>query len=147
MQTMLENIPTCITKEENEALIRDISEEEISQEIWSLGQDKAPRPDGFSIHFFKDFWDTIKKYLKRMLNNTLKKKKVGGATNSTFLALIPKESNPSNFSRFRPISLCNSTYKILTKIIANKLKPLLGKMILENQGDSWKIDKLLTISS
>jgi hypothetical protein len=65
---------------------------------------------------------------------TLKKKKVGGATNSTFLALILKESNPSNFSRFRPISLCNSTYKVLTKIIANRIKPLLGKLISENQG-------------
>jgi hypothetical protein len=91
-----------------------------------LGQDKAPGPDGFSIHFFKLFWETIKYDLKRMLNYTLRKKKVGGATNSTFLALIPKESNPSNFSRFRPISLCNSSYKILTKIIASRIKPLLG---------------------
>jgi hypothetical protein len=69
-----------------------------------------------------------------MLNYTLQKKKVGGATNSTFLALIPKETNPSNFSRFWPISLCNSSYKILTKIIAMQLKPYLSKLVSENQG-------------
>jgi hypothetical protein len=60
--------------------------------------------------------------------------KVGGATNSSFLALIPKETNPSNFSRFRPISLCNSSYKILTKIIVNSLKGILPRIISENQG-------------
>jgi hypothetical protein len=69
-----------------------------------------------------------------MLNYTLRKKKVGGATNSTFLALIPKETNPSNLSIFRPISLCNSSYKILTKIISSRLKPLLSKLVSENQG-------------
>jgi hypothetical protein len=67
-----------------------------------------------------------------MLNYTLRKKK-GGAINSTFLALIPKEMNPSNFSRFRPISVWNS-YKILTKIIASRIKPLLSKPISDNQG-------------
>jgi hypothetical protein len=67
----------------------------------------------------------------------------GGATNSTFLALIPKESNPSNFSRFRPISLCNSSYKILTKIIVNRLTPLLTKLISENQSGFLR-DKQIT---
>jgi hypothetical protein len=114
--------------------LREINEEEISQAIWSLGQDKALGPNGFSIHFFKVFWDIIKYDLRQILNYTLKKKKVGRATNLTFLELIPKETNPSNFSRFRPISLCNSTYKVLTKVIANQVKPLLPKLISYNQG-------------
>jgi hypothetical protein len=59
---------------------------------------------------------------------------MGGSTNSSFLALIPKESNPSSFARFRPISLCNVSYKIISKIIANKIKPLLPKLISPNQG-------------
>jgi hypothetical protein len=78
-----------------------------------------------------------------MLNYTLHKQKVEGENNSTFLALIQKESNPSNFSRFRPISLCNSSYQILTKIIANHLTPLLKKLISENQSDFLK-DKQMT---
>ena len=57
------------------------------------------------------------------------KAKVGGCTNSTFLELIPKEANPSSFDRFRPLSLCNASYKIFSKLLANKLKPLLGKLI------------------
>lgn len=60
--------------------------------------------------------------------------KIGGNTNSSFLALIPKETNPTTFSRFQPISLCNSSYKILTKIIATRLKIVLSKLISPNQG-------------
>jgi len=59
---------------------------------------------------------------------------VGGETNWKFLELISNETNPSNFSKLSPIFLCNTTYKILTKIIANCIKPLLPKLILENQG-------------
>ena len=58
---------------------------------------------------------------------------MGGCTNSTFLALIPKDVNPS-YDRFRPISLCNASYKIIAKLLANRLNPLLGKMISPLQG-------------
>ena len=67
--------------------------------------------------------------LVRMISAFLKKAKVGGGTNSTFLALIPKETNPETFDTFRPISLCNASYKILAKVLANKLKPLIGMLI------------------
>jgi hypothetical protein len=57
-----------------------------------------------------------------------------GYTNSTFLSLVPKESNPSIFSRFRPISLCNASYKILSEITANRLKLFLPRLVSENHG-------------
>jgi len=122
---MLEHIPLRITTKDNELLTQQISEEDILQAIRSLDQDKALGPDGFSIIFYKHFWNLIKYDLRHILNYSLHKKKVGGETNSTFLALIPKETNPSNFSRFWPISLCNSSYKILTKMIASRIKPIL----------------------
>ena len=69
-----------------------------------------------------------------MIKWAQRKNKIGGFTNATHLALLPKEKRPSSFSRFRPISLCNSSYKILTKIIATRLKPILPSIISENQG-------------
>jgi hypothetical protein len=63
-----------------------------------------------------------------------KSAKIRGNTNSTFLSLIPKDLKPFSFSRFCPISLCNVSYKIISKIIANKLKPLLPSRISPNQG-------------
>jgi len=126
---MLTNIPELVSEAENNKLNQDITEEEIVKAIWSLDPDKSPGPGGFPNIFYRSYWGTIKWDLKKMINYTLHKQKVRGETNSTFLALIPKESNPSNFSRFHPISLCNSSYKRFTKIIVNRLTPLLTKLI------------------
>ena len=60
--------------------------------------------------------------------------KIGGSTNSTFLALVPKEKDVNSFDRFRPISLCNIGYKIITKIMVRRLKHILPYIIPENQG-------------
>jgi len=69
-----------------------------------------------------------------MIINVFEKFKVGGFTNSSFLALVPKESSANSFSRFRPISLCKSSYKITTKTLENRIKVLLPGIISENQG-------------
>jgi hypothetical protein len=123
-----------IAEEENKHLLQDVEEDEIIQEIWILKKHKASRLDGFTIHFYRVFWNIVRLDLKRMLNYTLRKKKVGGDNNSTFLALIIKDLNPSTFSRFCPTSLCNFAYKILTKIIANMLKKVIGRIFSNNQG-------------
>ena len=91
--------------------------------------DNAPDPNGFSIHFYRIYWTVIRKDLLRMVKYFQAKAKVGEYTNSTFLALIPKEANPSSFDRFRPISLCNASYKIISKLLVIRLQPLLGKLI------------------
>ena len=60
--------------------------------------------------------------------------KIGGSMNTSFLALIPKEKGANTFDRFRPISLFNIGYKLITKDIANRLKLILSKLITESQG-------------
>ena len=62
------------------------------------------------------------------------KGKMGGATKSTFLALIPKEANPSSIKRFRTISLYNASYKIFSKVLSLRLKPIIHSLISPNQG-------------
>jgi hypothetical protein len=59
--------------------------------------------------------------------------KIVGGLNSTFLTLIPKVNNPKNFEDFRPISLCNLCYKLISKIIANRIKPFLSKSLSPEQ--------------
>ena len=74
---------------------------------------------------------------------------MGGDTNSTFLALIPKEPNPTSIKKFRPISLCNASYKIFSKILSMRLKPCIHSLISPNQGgfiSGRKIsDNILTV--
>ena len=64
----------------------------------------------------------------------MEKGNMGGATNSTFLALIPKEPNPTTIKKFRPISLCNASYKIFSKFLSMRLKTIIHSLISPNQG-------------
>jgi hypothetical protein len=105
--SLLHNIPSLVSLDENLKLTKEVSKEEIKKVIWELTLDKSPSPDGFTIHFYKICWNTIKFDLIHMIKYVQKSFKIGGEINSNFLALIPKEENPSSFSRFWPISLCN----------------------------------------
>ena len=96
--------------------------------------DKAPRPDVFTSRFIKVCWKIVKNDVHKLVLKSQSCNKIGGSTNSAFLALIPKEKGVISFERFRPISLCNIGYKIITKIITNRIKNLLPSIIPKNQG-------------
>jgi len=68
-----------------------------------------------------------------MIEETHKNGIVSGAMNTIFIALIPKKSKPKTFDDFRPISLCNFYYKIISKIIAERLKPFLAHVVSRKQ--------------
>jgi hypothetical protein len=110
-----------------------IEEDEIFKVIQQFHLDKSRGPDGFTLHFYKICWSIIKFDFIRMLKYVQKSNRMGGATNSSFLALIPKEKGVASFDRFKPITLCNVSYKIMSKIIVNRLKPILKSLILPNQ--------------
>jgi hypothetical protein len=86
-------------------LDRPIEEAEILKSLNQFNEDKAPGPDGFTLHFYKKCWHIIKKDFIRMIIFVHKSKKLGGATNYFFLVLIPREIGASSLDRFRPISL------------------------------------------
>jgi hypothetical protein len=111
-----------------------------------MDPDKAPGLVGFTARFYNSCWPIIKKDLLRMVKKSQNCTKLGRSTNSSFLALIPKENGANSFSIFHPISLCNTGYKIITKIIANRLKNMLPRIILENQEASKKEGRLWIIS-
>jgi hypothetical protein len=66
---------------------------------------------------------------------------IPGALNSTFLTLIPKVNKPRLFGDFRPISLCNLSYKIISKIIANRLNLFFPDLFRKNNWDFCREDK------
>jgi len=99
-----------------------------------MDPDKAPGLDGFSARFLQIYWSIVEKDLYKMVLKPQVFQKIGGSTNSDFLALIPKEKGANSFNRFHPISLCNIGKKLITKVIANRLKLILPKIIPESQG-------------
>ena len=101
----LSKIPNLISDEDNLLLNNPVSIREIKKSLYKMDPDKAPGPDGFTARFYTSCWVIIKKDLYRMVKKAQNCNKLGGSTNSSFLALVPKEKGTKNFNRFRPISL------------------------------------------
>jgi hypothetical protein len=122
-----------ISDEQNVRLCSIPEEAEIYDALSHLGLHKAPGPDGMTGLFYKTYWHTVKKdvifYVQSFFRGGFLLKEI----NHTNLALIPKSDNPSRANQFRPISLANFNYKIISKILANRLKPLLQHIISPNQ--------------
>ena len=89
----LMHIPKLIDEETNKHLSREVFEKKVMETVWYLHPEKALGPDLFPISFYHTFWHVIKKVCHQ-------KEKVGGFTNSTFIALIPKYHCPSSLNRF-----------------------------------------------
>jgi hypothetical protein len=127
-------IQASVHEDVNIKLAREIDQQEIKEDLDQLHLDKAPGPDSFTARFYQHGWNIIKSDLTKLIKKSQSCARIGGGTNSSFLALIPKEKGASSFERFYPISLYNTSYKILTKIIMNRLKNVLPTIIPENQG-------------
>ena len=126
-------IPNLVTEEQNSLLLREFTEQEIEETIFNMASNKAPRPDSFTIEFFKACWPIIKADLLNLVRNFHRTKKVLPAINATFLTLIPKSDQADSPDKFRPIALCNVLYKILSKLMASRLKSVLPSIISQEQ--------------
>jgi hypothetical protein len=85
------------------------------------------------VEFFIHFFDLVGEDLLAMVEESWYRGHITGSLNSTFLALIPKVKKPTNFGDFRPISLCNLVYNIISKVIAIRIKPILSKSLSVEQ--------------
>ena len=103
--------------------------EEVEEEVKQMVKDKEPRPDGFTTKFFHAFWDWMKEEVWALVEDSKKSGNILKALNVTFLTLIPKESGTADPWKLRPIALCNVIYKIISKTISNRLRPLLPLII------------------
>ncbi|WJX34558.1 hypothetical protein P8452_22662 [Trifolium repens] len=94
---------------------------------------KSPGPDDINFGFYKDFWEDLRSDVMRFISEFHRNGKLTKGINSTFIALIPKIASPQRLNDFRPISLVGSLYKILAKILANRLRLVIGSVISESQ--------------
>jgi len=118
-----------ISDEDNLHLGSLPTESEIFASLKSLGRTKAPGPDGFTALFYVKYWDYIKNTVLLAIGNFFQNNHLLREQNHTLIALIPKRLGASSVHHYRPISLCNIIYKIISKLLANRLKPLLSKVI------------------
>ncbi|XP_060965447.1 uncharacterized protein LOC115720378 [Cannabis sativa] len=114
-------------------LIRRPSHEEIRATLFAMSSNKAPGPDGMSVLFFKHYWDSVGYDFCNAVSNFFITGRMHKGVNATNIVLIPKVQNPKRPNHSRLIYLCNVVYKVISKIIANRIKPLLPKLICPTQ--------------
>jgi hypothetical protein len=106
------------------------SDEEIWRAICLLPQDKAPGPDGFTGHFFKKCWPTIRADVMAAINSFYNNRNRDlNLLNKANIVLIPKKDGIEEISDFRPISLIHAVAKIITKTLALRLAPFMNSII------------------
>jgi uncharacterized protein with ParB-like and HNH nuclease domain len=102
--------------------MKEVKKEELQQTLQSFQRDKSPRIDVLSMEFFLGCYEFIENYLRRVVEATRTTRKILGSFNTTFIASIPKEDNMISIENLKSISLCNRIYKIISKVIAKRLK-------------------------
>lgn len=126
-------IQPVILEHENNCFMDVPSGDEILGVIRSISPIKAHGPNGMPTLFYKKYWDTVGNELIQLVQNAFISRIIPKSVNDTFIILIPKVKHVTEFKHLRPISLCNSAYKIVSKIIALRIKPFLDRIISPTQ--------------
>jgi hypothetical protein len=122
-----------ILESEARWLERAFEEEEVRKVVLAMNGDKALGPDGFSMAFFQTCWDVLSWDIMKVFHDFHARGWFEKSLNASFISLIPKAPGVISLKDFRPISLVGSIYKIIAKVLANKLKSVLEKVISKSQ--------------
>jgi hypothetical protein len=131
---MVFQLADLITPHEDlSSLVTPFSEAEIDDIVKRIPPDKAPGPDGFNGHFIKKCWQLIKPEFYQLCEDFYNDQANLESINESLITLIPKTQSPVTVNDFRPISLLNSSLKILTKLLADRLQRQILQLVHKNQ--------------
>ncbi|XP_020681220.1 uncharacterized protein LOC110098664 [Dendrobium catenatum] len=136
-----------LSNESVELLDAEFTMEEIEKVISSLGSNISPEIDGISYSFIKGYWKIIAQDIREAIFQFISTGKMNEKWKETLIVLIPKVQNPVDPSQFRPISLCLSIYKIIAKLLLNRLNFVINDLISENQAAFLKAGRIVLVKS
>ncbi|XP_015081362.1 uncharacterized protein LOC107024978 [Solanum pennellii] len=122
-----------LTKQQRLQLCAAVTEQEIYDGLQSIGNDKAPGVDGYNALFFKHTWHIIKGDIIEVVQSFFTTGKLYKSFNCTLDSLIPKVKNPKTVKEYRPIAYCTVVYKIISKVLTNRLHYVIHTGICDSQ--------------
>ena len=128
-----EVIPQMIDDTTNNLLIMIPSEAEVKNAVFNLNHDNAPGPDGFGASFFQQYWEIVKKDVYAAVLQFFQTGWLPPNYNANTLILIPKTPNADNIDQYRPLALTNFKFKIISKVLADRLSQILPNLISQEQ--------------
>jgi len=111
------------------SLTKPITKSEVLAILNTMKPFKAPGPDGFQCIFFKQYWHIVGDDIFHLVHSAFHTGHFNVEISNTLISLIPKVDPPNTYKDFRPISLCNIVYKIITKVLVQRLRPILNNII------------------
>ena len=126
-------IPSLILDEDNVSLCALPTLEEVCCAVFSIDPDSSPGPDGFCSRFYQVFWEVVGKDLHLAVLDFFQGSPMPRGFISTLIVLLPKKASPCSWADFRPISLCNVSNKVITKVLGSRLSGILPKLISPSQ--------------
>lgn len=132
-QQLLQAVSPRVIVEMNDDLMRDFSHEEVKSALESIGDLKALGRDGMSALFYQCFWDTVGDQVTQEVISMLNGGDMPDSWNDTVIALISKVPNLEKVTDFRLISLCNVVHRLISKVLANRMKLILQDIITPTQ--------------
>nr|GEY68284.1 zinc finger BED domain-containing protein RICESLEEPER 2 [Tanacetum cinerariifolium] len=127
------NFPRRLNSDQVFDLEDMVFNEEIKRAVWDCGFDKSSGPDGFTFEFFKKFWTIVGRDVTNAIKEFFISSSFPKGCNSSFIALIPKVMDAKHLKDFRPISLIGCQYKIIGKILANRLSLVIDDIVSQEQ--------------
>ncbi len=127
-----------LSDDERGMLIAPFSLVEIKAAIFQLGGDKAPGPNGFPLSFYQAFWEVLKDDIFKIFTDLHEGRIHTGPIDYSYICLIPKKEGPTRVSDFQPISLLNGIQKIISKVLANRVAPVLQELVSQSQSTFLK---------
>ena len=143
LDRILDGVHEVVTEEMRVDLAKPYTAEEVDCAIKEMAPLKALGPDGMPLLFYQTYWIDVGMDVSQLVLSSLNSGSLLKSVNHTFITLIPKVKNPERVTKFRPISLCNVIYKIVSKVIGNRLKPILNSIISETQS-AFVANRLIT---
>lgn len=126
----LYGVPSIVLNgEEKASLIKTVIKDEAYKALISMKSYQAPGSDGFQPILFKMFWKEVGDDVWRFVKKTMEEGRLEPGTTDTLIVLIQKGDHPNSFKDSRPISLCNVIYKLVTKVLVNRLHPILSRIV------------------
>ena len=122
-----------VTDEHNAELLQPLTLEEVSEAMKQVPAGKSPGIDFIPAEFYHELWEDIEMDIFNFVSESISQCCISEELNVSKIALLPKSKDRLRIQNFRPISLLNTLYKVVAKVYANRIKPLLHNWILPSQ--------------
>ncbi|KAL8113779.1 hypothetical protein AgCh_020904 [Apium graveolens] len=132
-EEVLECVPRSVADAQNALLVKPVEAIKVKKALFHMHPDKSPGPDGMSPCFYQKYWGIVGVDIVNLVRSFFDTGHFVESLTDTNIVLVPKKKNPQYMTDIRSIYLCNVSYKIASKVLANRLKGVIDTVISESQ--------------